>query len=159
MHLDPHLQSCLRSSVRVPEYGPPVTCLPVSLEPYTCGACGIQFQFYSNLLEHMQSHAGKAQRAPKHANGPSRAHTPSPFHQNRTHTSLALSGNLPSKPQPACPSLLPSLNSVISALSQDGLGRREEDGLSRGCRPRKETCKWVQGQHEQKLMVERPAVG
>ncbi|XP_034358705.1 zinc finger protein 618 isoform X3 [Arvicanthis niloticus] len=28
-----------------------------SNEPYTCGACGIQFQFYSNLLEHMQSHA------------------------------------------------------------------------------------------------------
>lgn len=28
-------------------------------EPYTCGACGIQFQFYNNLLEHMQSHAGK----------------------------------------------------------------------------------------------------
>ncbi|KAM4021045.1 zinc finger protein 618 isoform 5-T5 [Anomaloglossus baeobatrachus] len=26
-------------------------------EPYTCGACGIQFLFYSNLLEHMQSHA------------------------------------------------------------------------------------------------------
>ncbi|XP_053329286.1 zinc finger protein 618 isoform X2 [Spea bombifrons] len=26
-------------------------------EPYTCGACGIQFQFYTNLLEHMQSHA------------------------------------------------------------------------------------------------------
>ncbi|XP_044634925.2 zinc finger protein 618 isoform X21 [Equus asinus] len=28
-----------------------------SSEPYTCGACGIQFQFYNNLLEHMQSHA------------------------------------------------------------------------------------------------------
>uniref|UniRef100_A0A8C5MM43 Zinc finger protein 618 n=1 Tax=Leptobrachium leishanense TaxID=445787 RepID=A0A8C5MM43_9ANUR len=28
-----------------------------SSEPYTCGACGIQFQFYTNLLEHMQSHA------------------------------------------------------------------------------------------------------
>uniref|UniRef100_A0A3Q3VPS8 C2H2-type domain-containing protein n=1 Tax=Mola mola TaxID=94237 RepID=A0A3Q3VPS8_MOLML len=27
------------------------------IEPYTCGACGIQFQFYNNLLEHMQSHA------------------------------------------------------------------------------------------------------
>ncbi|XP_060107499.1 zinc finger protein 618 isoform X11 [Heteronotia binoei] len=26
-------------------------------KPYTCGACGIQFQFYNNLLEHMQSHA------------------------------------------------------------------------------------------------------
>lgn len=30
------------------------------VEPYTCGACGIQFQFYNNLLEHMQSHAGEA---------------------------------------------------------------------------------------------------
>ncbi|CAL8279375.1 unnamed protein product [Merluccius merluccius] len=28
-----------------------------SRKPYTCGACGIQFQFYNNLLEHMQSHA------------------------------------------------------------------------------------------------------
>uniref|UniRef100_A0A8D0Z9F8 Zinc finger protein 618 n=1 Tax=Sus scrofa TaxID=9823 RepID=A0A8D0Z9F8_PIG len=30
---------------------------PVLQKPYTCGACGIQFQFYNNLLEHMQSHA------------------------------------------------------------------------------------------------------
>ncbi|XP_061116364.1 zinc finger protein 618-like [Conger conger] len=30
---------------------------PVVPKPYTCGACGIQFQFYNNLLEHMQSHA------------------------------------------------------------------------------------------------------
>ncbi|KAJ8379748.1 hypothetical protein SKAU_G00005260 [Synaphobranchus kaupii] len=30
---------------------------PVVQKPYTCGACGIQFQFYNNLLEHMQSHA------------------------------------------------------------------------------------------------------
>lgn len=34
-------------------------------EPYTCGACGIQFQFYNNLLEHMQSHAGKGPAAPR----------------------------------------------------------------------------------------------
>uniref|UniRef100_A0A8C8TS40 Zinc finger protein 618 n=1 Tax=Peromyscus maniculatus bairdii TaxID=230844 RepID=A0A8C8TS40_PERMB len=32
-----------------------------SSEPYTCGACGIQFQFYSNLLEHMQSHAADSE--------------------------------------------------------------------------------------------------
>ncbi|KAF7217187.1 transcript variant X2 [Nothobranchius furzeri] len=31
-----------------------------SQKPYTCGACGIQFQFYNNLLEHMQSHAGES---------------------------------------------------------------------------------------------------
>ncbi|XP_068067715.1 zinc finger protein 618 isoform X18 [Anomalospiza imberbis] len=30
---------------------------PILQKPYTCGACGIQFQFYNNLLEHMQSHA------------------------------------------------------------------------------------------------------
>ncbi|XP_034047927.1 zinc finger protein 618 isoform X2 [Thalassophryne amazonica] len=30
-----------------------------SQKPYTCGTCGIQFQFYNNLLEHMQSHAVK----------------------------------------------------------------------------------------------------
>ncbi|XP_013864850.1 zinc finger protein 618 isoform X5 [Austrofundulus limnaeus] len=32
-------------------------------KPYTCGACGIQFQFYNNLLEHMQSHAGESTMA------------------------------------------------------------------------------------------------
>ncbi|XP_077479093.1 zinc finger protein 618 isoform X2 [Stigmatopora argus] len=32
------------------------TSFPTSQKPYTCGACGIQFQFYNNLLEHMQSH-------------------------------------------------------------------------------------------------------
>ncbi|XP_051949811.1 zinc finger protein 618-like isoform X2 [Xyrauchen texanus] len=31
--------------------------LPNSQKTYACGACGIQFQFYNNLLEHMQSHA------------------------------------------------------------------------------------------------------
>lgn len=36
------------------------------LEPYTCGACGIQFQFYNNLLEHMQSHAGESLGCFKH---------------------------------------------------------------------------------------------
>uniref|UniRef100_A0A452V035 Zinc finger protein 618 n=1 Tax=Ursus maritimus TaxID=29073 RepID=A0A452V035_URSMA len=36
-----------------------------SSEPYTCGACGIQFQFYNNLLEHMQSHAGKGTCVPR----------------------------------------------------------------------------------------------
>lgn len=38
--------------------------LSLPAEPYTCGACGIQFQFYNNLLEHMQSHAGKDPAAP-----------------------------------------------------------------------------------------------
>ncbi|XP_070844872.1 zinc finger protein 618 isoform X1 [Chaetodon trifascialis] len=33
------------------------TSFSTSQKPYTCGACGIQFQFYNNLLEHMQSHA------------------------------------------------------------------------------------------------------
>ncbi|XP_028318776.1 zinc finger protein 618 isoform X2 [Gouania willdenowi] len=33
------------------------TAFSTSQKPYTCGACGIQFQFYNNLLEHMQSHA------------------------------------------------------------------------------------------------------
>uniref|UniRef100_A0A3Q3CDR8 Zinc finger protein 618 n=1 Tax=Haplochromis burtoni TaxID=8153 RepID=A0A3Q3CDR8_HAPBU len=51
--------------------------LVIFLEPYTCGACGIQFQFYNNLLEHMQSHAGestttnacKARQQKKYNNG------------------------------------------------------------------------------------------
>uniref|UniRef100_A0A8C1XVU2 Zinc finger protein 618 n=1 Tax=Cyprinus carpio TaxID=7962 RepID=A0A8C1XVU2_CYPCA len=30
---------------------------PSPQKTYSCGACGIQFQFYNNLLEHMQSHA------------------------------------------------------------------------------------------------------
>lgn len=145
MHLDPYLQSCLQPSVRVPEYGPPVTCppvicLPVSPEPYTCGACGIQFQFYSNLLEHMQSHAGKAQRAPNtKLEATSRTcseHTHTlPIPPVTGHASLSLSRNLPTEPQPASPSSLASLNYGISALSQGGLGRREEDGLPRSCRP------------------------
>uniref|UniRef100_A0A3P8WL07 Zinc finger protein 618 n=1 Tax=Cynoglossus semilaevis TaxID=244447 RepID=A0A3P8WL07_CYNSE len=33
------------------------TSFSAAQKPYTCGACGIQFQFYNNLLEHMQSHA------------------------------------------------------------------------------------------------------
>ncbi|KAM4533038.1 zinc finger protein 618 isoform 2-T3 [Fundulus diaphanus] len=33
------------------------TTFSTTQKPYTCGACGIQFQFYNNLLEHMQSHA------------------------------------------------------------------------------------------------------
>ncbi|KAM3599197.1 uncharacterized protein V6R79_001654 [Siganus canaliculatus] len=33
------------------------TSFSATQKPYTCGACGIQFQFYNNLLEHMQSHA------------------------------------------------------------------------------------------------------
>ncbi|KAM8873412.1 zinc finger protein 618 isoform 1-T1 [Synchiropus picturatus] len=33
------------------------TSFTATQKPYSCGACGIQFQFYNNLLEHMQSHA------------------------------------------------------------------------------------------------------
>ncbi|XP_072549723.1 zinc finger protein 618 isoform X2 [Salminus brasiliensis] len=33
------------------------TSFPTSQKAYTCGSCGIQFQFYNNLMEHMQSHA------------------------------------------------------------------------------------------------------
>ncbi|XP_068918786.1 zinc finger protein 618 isoform X12 [Petaurus breviceps papuanus] len=40
---------------RAPNSGSPGS--KATTEPYTCGACGIQFQFYNNLLEHMQSHA------------------------------------------------------------------------------------------------------
>nr|XP_044634917.1 zinc finger protein 618 isoform X10 [Equus asinus] len=40
---------------RTPNSGSPAS--KATAEPYTCGACGIQFQFYNNLLEHMQSHA------------------------------------------------------------------------------------------------------
>ncbi|XP_045428048.1 zinc finger protein 618 isoform X10 [Pipistrellus kuhlii] len=40
---------------RTPNSGSPAN--KATSEPYTCGACGIQFQFYNNLLEHMQSHA------------------------------------------------------------------------------------------------------
>uniref|UniRef100_A0A3B3ZUG0 C2H2-type domain-containing protein n=1 Tax=Periophthalmus magnuspinnatus TaxID=409849 RepID=A0A3B3ZUG0_9GOBI len=35
------------------------------VEPFTCGACGIQFQFYSNLLEHMQSHEAHSENHTK----------------------------------------------------------------------------------------------
>ncbi|CAG02035.1 unnamed protein product, partial [Tetraodon nigroviridis] len=36
------------------------TSFSTTQKHYTCGACGIQFQFYNNLLEHMQSHAGES---------------------------------------------------------------------------------------------------
>lgn len=52
---------------------PKTTASFFPLEPYTCGACGIQFQFYNNLLEHMQSHAGKG------LSGPQGMLQPSPF--------------------------------------------------------------------------------
>lgn len=43
----------------------------VFLEAYTCGSCGIQFQFYSNLMEHMQSHAGESPPPPPSTPPPS----------------------------------------------------------------------------------------
>nr|XP_008122523.1 PREDICTED: zinc finger protein 618 isoform X6 [Anolis carolinensis] len=47
------------SSQNSSEPASPLASNPLLLlqKPYTCGACGIQFQFYNNLLEHMQSHA------------------------------------------------------------------------------------------------------
>ncbi|XP_072309221.1 zinc finger protein 618 isoform X2 [Eucyclogobius newberryi] len=34
-------------------------------KPFICGACGIQFQFYNNLLEHMQSHEAHSENHTK----------------------------------------------------------------------------------------------
>lgn len=54
----PKLPAAQQKGIRV--RAAPETAAPfLPAEPYTCGACGIQFQFYNNLLEHMQSHAGK----------------------------------------------------------------------------------------------------
>lgn len=62
--LGPHFPSVLQPSRMAPGFVLPSSSASFPLEPYTCGACGIQFQFYNNLLEHMQSHAGKRQQPP-----------------------------------------------------------------------------------------------
>eukprot|EP00063_Salmo_salar_P009353 XP_013984188.1 PREDICTED: zinc finger protein 618-like [Salmo salar] len=53
---------------------------PASQKPYTCGACGIPFQFYNNLLEHMQSHAADNE---KHTKGESPKTSPGPASQDQ----------------------------------------------------------------------------
>ncbi|XP_028665011.1 zinc finger protein 618 isoform X2 [Erpetoichthys calabaricus] len=75
-----------------------------SNEPYTCGACGIQFQFYNNLLEHMQSHAadnentvGKQRKAsPVSAPTPSPASAPVPASAPSPATTQSPALSLPS---------------------------------------------------------------
>ncbi|XP_053420993.1 zinc finger protein 618 isoform X11 [Nycticebus coucang] len=54
-----HFEETNSSSQNSSETSSPLISNPFPLlqKPYTCGACGIQFQFYNNLLEHMQSHA------------------------------------------------------------------------------------------------------
>ncbi|XP_060055996.1 zinc finger protein 618 isoform X13 [Erinaceus europaeus] len=54
-----HFEETNSSSQNSSETASPLVSKPFPLlqKPYTCGACGIQFQFYNNLLEHMQSHA------------------------------------------------------------------------------------------------------
>ncbi|XP_070107309.1 zinc finger protein 618 isoform X49 [Equus caballus] len=54
-----HFEETNSSSQNSSETPSPLISNPFPLlqKPYTCGACGIQFQFYNNLLEHMQSHA------------------------------------------------------------------------------------------------------
>ncbi|KAM6985412.1 zinc finger protein 618 [Aplochiton taeniatus] len=53
---------------------------PTSQKPFTCGACGIQFQFYNNLLEHMQSHAADNEN---HTKGDSVKTSPAPASQDQ----------------------------------------------------------------------------
>ncbi|XP_045696070.1 zinc finger protein 618 isoform X11 [Phyllostomus hastatus] len=54
-----HFEETNSSSQNSSETASPLisNTFPLLQKPYTCGACGIQFQFYNNLLEHMQSHA------------------------------------------------------------------------------------------------------
>ncbi|XP_076420456.1 zinc finger protein 618 isoform X3 [Peromyscus maniculatus bairdii] len=58
-----HFEETNSSSQNSSETASPLISNPFPLlqKPYTCGACGIQFQFYSNLLEHMQSHAADSE--------------------------------------------------------------------------------------------------
>ncbi|XP_048876460.1 LOW QUALITY PROTEIN: zinc finger protein 618 [Brienomyrus brachyistius] len=53
---------------------------PTVQKPYTCGACGIQFQFYNNLLEHMQSHAADNENHTK-VESPKTSPAPTPQEQ------------------------------------------------------------------------------
>uniref|UniRef100_A0AAY5ELW5 C2H2-type domain-containing protein n=1 Tax=Electrophorus electricus TaxID=8005 RepID=A0AAY5ELW5_ELEEL len=50
---------------------------PCVLEAYACGSCGIQFQFYNNLMEHMQSHAADNENHNKE-DPPKVSQTPAP---------------------------------------------------------------------------------
>ncbi|XP_047185433.1 zinc finger protein 618 isoform X2 [Scophthalmus maximus] len=52
----------------------------IETKPYTCGACGIQFQFYNNLLEHMQSHAADNENHTK-GESPKASSAPGPQEQ------------------------------------------------------------------------------
>ncbi|CDQ76208.1 unnamed protein product [Oncorhynchus mykiss] len=72
-------RKCSRNILSTPS--PLVTgSFPASQKPYTCGACGIPFQFYNNLLEHMQSHAADNE---KHIKGESPKTSPGPASQDQ----------------------------------------------------------------------------
>ncbi|XP_036384716.1 zinc finger protein 618-like isoform X2 [Megalops cyprinoides] len=79
------------------------TTFSILQKPFTCGACGIQFQFCNNLLEHMQSHAADNENHLK-ADSPKSSAAPTPPEQmwkspppvQRNHTAN-LSSVLPEK--------------------------------------------------------------
>uniref|UniRef100_A0A8C4TIU8 Zinc finger protein 618 n=1 Tax=Erpetoichthys calabaricus TaxID=27687 RepID=A0A8C4TIU8_ERPCA len=61
LHAPPNTAFCRKVENKIPNSVEESNSSRNSNEPYTCGACGIQFQFYNNLLEHMQSHAATTQ--------------------------------------------------------------------------------------------------
>uniref|UniRef100_A0A6I8QGN3 Zinc finger protein 618 n=1 Tax=Xenopus tropicalis TaxID=8364 RepID=A0A6I8QGN3_XENTR len=90
-------------------------------EPYTCGACGIQFQFYNNLLEHMQSHAAdnenniptnQSRTAP-----PTEEHWKAQPPRNNANNSRSLPPVIPAPPE-IYPATSQSVTGEFSALTK-----------------------------------------
>ncbi|KAL0965493.1 hypothetical protein UPYG_G00281990 [Umbra pygmaea] len=82
---------------------------PASQKPYTCGTCGIQFQFYNNLLEHMQSHAADNE---KNSKGESPKASPGPVPQEQVWTTP------PPQPQPQHQPKAPIIQVQLQAQPQ-----------------------------------------
>ncbi|KAM9325445.1 zinc finger protein 618 [Gastrophryne carolinensis] len=102
-------------------------------EPYTCGACGIQFQFYNNLLEHMQSHAADNEnniptvqaRSPLSTNQarslpPAEENWKSQPQRNTTDNTSATTAAAPAVPAPT----VPSVNNTLPEKERQAIAER-----------------------------------
>nr|XP_040053551.1 zinc finger protein 618 isoform X2 [Gasterosteus aculeatus aculeatus] len=93
-------------------------------KPYTCGACGIQFQFYNNLLEHMQSHAADNENHTKEESPQTTSASGAQEQLWRSSQAQALSPvKLPIQPQS-----LPQRNHTVS--QNNGLPEKERQQVA-----------------------------
>ncbi|XP_056146921.1 zinc finger protein 618 [Lampris incognitus] len=95
-----------------------------SQKPYTCGACGIQFQFYNNLLEHMQSHAADNEN---HTKGESPKTSPASGSQEQLWRGPQAQA-LPSVPLQVQPHSQPQRNHSLS--QNNGLPEKERQQVA-----------------------------